>query len=104
MAEHDPLDEDDLRDLIANLWRMHLEERLWLDRIYEYTKGLRGVPEVPEGTGDEVKALAKLSVMNVLSTVRDSWARNLSVVGYRRSTARENDPAWRSWQRNRMDA
>lgn len=104
MAEHDPLDAEQLRTLIGDMWRMHMEEGLWLDRIYEYTKGLRGVPQVPEGTGDEVKDLAKLSVKNILGGVRDTWTRNLSVVGYRRSTATENDPAWRSWQRNRMDA
>jgi hypothetical protein len=104
MAEHAPLAEEELRTLVSDMWRMHMEERLWLDRIYEYTKGLRGAPEVPEGTGDEVKSLAKLSVKNVLAGVRDTWTRNLSVVGYRRSTAKENDPAWASWQRNRMDA
>lgn len=104
MAEHAPLDEEQLRALIANTWRLYLEERAWLDRIYEYLKGLRGAPEVPEGTGDEVKDLAKLSVFNVLSGIRDTWTRNLSVVGYRRSTAVENDPAWDAWQRNRMDA
>lgn len=104
MAEHDPLDEEQLRALISDMWLMHMEERLWLDRIYEYLKGLRGVPQVPEGTGDEVKDLAKLSVMNVLAGVRDTWTRNLSVVGYRRGTAAENDPAWQAWQRNRMDA
>lgn len=103
MAEHDPLDEEQLRALISDMWRMHMEERLWLDRIYDYLKGLRGRPEVPEGTGQEVKDLAKLSVMNVLAGVRDTWTRNLSVVGYRRGTATQNDPAWASWQRNRMD-
>lgn len=104
MAEHAPLEPEELRVLIADMWRMHMDERLWLDRIYEYTKGLRGRPEVPEGAEDEVKELAKLSVMNVLSGVRDTFARNLSVVGYRRATAQENDPAWAQWQRNRMDA
>lgn len=104
MAEQEPLDENQLRTLTADMWRMHLDERLWLDRIYEYTKGLRGVPKVPEDAGQEVKDMAKLSVKNVLSGVRDTWTRNLSVVGYRRSTAIENDPAWASWQRNRMDA
>ncbi|MFC4124928.1 phage portal protein [Nocardia rhizosphaerae] len=102
MAE--PMDEDDLRSLIADMWQLHMQERAWLDRIYDYTKGLRGIPAVPEDAGDEVKDIAKLSVLNVLAGVRDTWTRNLSVVGFRRSTARENDPAWTSWQRNRMDA
>lgn len=90
--------------LIADMWQLHLSERGWLDRIYEYTKGLLGRPEVPEGASDEVKDLARLSVKNVLSLVRDSFAQNLSVVGYRTATAREDDPAWDMWQRNRMDA
>lgn len=104
MDAPEPLEPEQLRKLISNMWRMHMDERAWLDRIYEYTKGLRGVPEVPEDTGDEVKALAKLSVKNILGGIRDTWTRNLSVVGYRRSTAIENDPAWAAWQRNRMDA
>lgn len=103
MAEHAPLEESQLRALISDMWQLYLDERLWLDRIYDYLKGERGRPQVPEGTGDEVKELAQLSVMNVLAGVRDTWTRNLSVVGYRRSTAMENDPAWGSWQRNRMD-
>ncbi|MBF6254408.1 phage portal protein [Nocardia farcinica] len=104
MAEHDPLDEDDLRALISNMWLMHMSEQIKLDRIYRYVKGEWGVPSLPDDAMDELKDLAKLSVMNVLAGIRDTWTRNLSVVGYRRSTARENDPAWASWQRNRMDA
>lgn len=90
--------------LISDMWQLHLSERGWLDRIYEFVKGLRGRPEVPEGASDEVKDLSRLAVKNVLSLVRDSFAQNLSVVGYRTATAREDDPAWDLWQRNRMDA
>ncbi len=103
MADRDPLDEEQLRILIGNMWRLHMSERLELDRLYGYTKGSLGAPAVPDGAGQEVKDLAKLAVKNVLGSVRDTWTRNLSVVGYRRSTARENDPAWARWQRNRMD-
>lgn len=98
------LDEAEIKSLIADMWRIHLAELGWLDRIYEYTKGLRGRPEVPQDASDEVKELAKLSVKNVLGLVRDSFAQNLSVVGYRNASAQENDPAWAMWQRNRMDA
>ncbi|AAD17573.1 portal protein [Mycobacterium phage TM4] len=100
----DSMSREQLGALVADMWRLHISERQWLDRIYEYTKGLRGRPEVPEGASDEVKELAKLSVKNVLSLVRDSFAQNLSVVGYRNALAKENDPAWEMWQRNRMDA
>lgn len=98
------LDEADIKSLIADMWRIHLAELGWLDRIYEYTKGLRGVPDVPEASSQEVKDLARLSVKNVLGLVRDSFAQNLSVVGYRNAVAQDNDPAWAMWQRNRMDA
>ncbi|AHY26829.1 portal protein [Mycobacterium phage ZoeJ] len=98
------LTREELSALVADMWQLHMSERETLDRIYEYTKGLRGRPEVPEGASDEVKDLARLSVKNVLALVRDSFAQNLSVVGYRNALAQENDPAWEMWQRNRMDA
>lgn len=98
------LTEAEIKNLIADMWRIHLSELGWLDRIYEYTKGLRGRPAVPQDASDEVKDLAKLSIKNVLGLVRDSFAQNLSVVGYRTALAEENDPAWKVWQRNRMDA
>jgi hypothetical protein len=109
VSENDRTDPDMMEPaaisrLISDMWQLHLTERGWLDRIYEYVKGLRGRPAVPEGSSDEVKDLARLSVKNVLSLVRDSFAQNLSVVGYRNATAKENDPAWDMWQRNRMDA
>ncbi|QAU05024.1 portal protein [Mycobacterium phage Henu3] len=100
----DALDESQVGKLVADLWQLQLTELAWLDRIYEYTKGLRGIPEVPEGASDEVKELARLSVKNVLALVRDSFAQNLSVVGYRTVGATDNHPAWEIWQRNRMDA
>lgn len=98
------LDDDQVRTLVANMWQLQLQEMGWLDRIYGYLKGTRGAPEVPEGSGDEVEQLARLSVLNVLPAVRDSFAQNLSVVGYREASAKDNDPAWAMWQRNRMDA
>lgn len=98
------LEEREINTLIGDMWTLHLSERAWLDRLYDYSKGLRGRPEVPEGALQEIKDIAKLSVKNVLGMVRDSFAQNLSVVGYRRATALQNDPAWDMWQRNRMDA
>lgn len=98
------LDRNAISALISDMWQLHITERAWLDRIYEYVNGLRGRPAVPQGASDEVKDIAKLAVKNVLALVRDSFAQNLSVVGYRNATARENDPAWDLWQRNRMDA
>lgn len=98
------LDDREIRDVIAAMWQIHLSERSWLDRIGDYAKGIRGVPEVPESAEQEIKDLARLSVKNVLGLVVDSFAQNLSVTGYRSADAQDNDPAWRIWQANRMDA
>lgn len=100
----EPLAAVDIKPLIAKMWQLHLSDRSWMDRIYEYRKGLRGRPEVPEGSGKELNELSKLAVKNVLGLVVESFAQNLSVVGYRNALAQENDPAWAMWQRNRMDA
>lgn len=98
------LTDEQIASLVQKMYTLHLEERAKFDRIYEYVKGKRGRPKVPEGASDEVKDIAALSIKNVLRLVRDSFAQNLSVVGYRNLSAKENDPAWADWQRNRMDA
>lgn len=98
------LDQDTIRDRVGDMWRLHAAERVWLDRIYDYTTGRRGAPDVPDGASQEVKDLAKLAVKNVCGLVRDSFNQNLSVVGYRTALAKENSSAWQIWQRNRMDA
>lgn len=105
MEEVGPLfDEREISEMIGDLWQVHIEERYVLDRISDYAKGLRGAPEVPDGSGQEVKDLAKLSVKNVLGMIVEAFAKNLSVSGYRTAAAQDNDPAWALWQRNRMDA
>ena len=98
------LDGAQIDALISKMWLLHTADRVWLDRVYEYVRGERGLPNVPEGASAEVRELARLSVKNVLALVRDSFAQNLSVVGYRHATAKENAPGWELWQRNRMDA
>ena len=98
------LNDEQIKALVSDMWALHLQEASWLDRIYGYVKGIRGVPAIPDDAENEIKDLAKLSVLNVLGMVRDSFAQNLSVVGYRAATATENAPAWKMWQRNRMDA
>lgn len=98
------LGEDEILEVTQDLWQLHIDESHHFDRIYEFVQGRRGIPEVPEGANDELHQLARMSVKNVLSLVRDSFAQNLSVDGYRNASAQENAPAWRLWQANRMDA
>ncbi|UDL14680.1 portal protein [Mycobacterium phage Illumine] len=100
----DALDAETIGELVQGMYRLHLSERDSFDRIYEYAKGERGRPSVPDEASDEVKELAKLSIKNVLRLICNSFAQSLSVVGYRSLSAPENDPAWRIWQANKMDA
>lgn len=98
------LDDDGVRGIVSDMWRLHLSERTYLDRIYGYVVGQVGSPHVPEGAEDEIKDLARLSIKNVLALVRDAFTQNLAVTGYRSALAKENAPAWKMWQRNCMDA
>lgn len=98
------LNEEAIRTLVSDLWMYHQTELIWLDRIYGYAAGQLGRPQVPEGSEQEVKDLASLSVKNVLSLVRDSFTQNLSVIGYRDAAADSNASGWKMWQSNRMDA
>ena len=98
------LDDDGVRGIVDDMWRLHLSERTYLDRIYGFTAGQLGAPHIPEGAEVEIKDLARLSIKNVLGLVRDSFTQNLCVTGYKSALAKENAPAWDMWQRNRMDA
>ncbi|ASR85210.1 portal protein [Mycobacterium phage SirPhilip] len=100
----DGLAREDIGKVVADMYALHLGDKGTFDRIYDYVKGERGKPNVPDEASDEVKELAGLSVKNVLRMVRNSFTQSLSVVGYRTLTAQQNDPAWQIWQANRMDA
>ncbi|ASR85307.1 portal protein [Mycobacterium phage Phrank] len=100
----DAIDAESLGKVVADMYQLHLGDKGTFDRIYEYTNGKRGKPSVPDEASDEVKELAGLSIKNILRMIRNSFAQSLSVVGYRTIAAQQNDPAWRIWQANRMDA
>lgn len=70
----------------------------------DYSDGRAGVPDVREGSSDEIQELAKQSVRNVCGVVVDTFDRGLSVVGFRSPTEADDEPAWAWWQRNRLDA
>jgi len=98
------LSDEDLRQLVADMWLLRRSERAVLDTIYEYMIGNRGYPSVPDAAEQEIVDLARLSLKNVLPLVRDAFAQNLCVIGYRSALAKENAPGWQVWQENRMDA
>jgi hypothetical protein len=99
-----PLDTDEMRAIVTKMWVLHQQELLTFNRIHDYVKGIIGFPQLPSSADTEVKAIANLSIKNVLAPVRDAFAENLSVVGYRTATSQDNLPAWKNWQANRMDA
>jgi hypothetical protein len=95
---------DEVVDVTRDLWKRHRDELATHDRVYDYVRGKRGRPEVPEGAGDELEDIARMSVKNVLSLVRDAFAQGLAVTGYRSPTESDNAPVWAEWQRHRLDA
>ena len=98
------VDIDEMRSIVSRMWVLHQQELLSFNRIHDYVNGRIGFPQLPDAADSEVKSIARLSIKNVLGLVRDSFAQNLSVIGYRTANSLENLPAWDNWQRNRMDA
>lgn len=95
---------DEVVDVTRDLWKRHRDEMPQHDRVYDYVRGKRGRPEVPDGAGDELEDIAKLAVKNVLSLVRDAFAQGLAVTGYRSASETDNAAVWAEWQRHRLDA
>lgn len=98
------LNDDEILTVTRDLFKRHRDELPGHDRVYDYVRGRRGVPSVPEGAGDELTDLARMSVKNVLSLVRDAFAQNLAVVGFRSASEAENEAVWGTWQAQRLDA
>lgn len=98
------LTSDEVVSTARDLYTRHRGELATHDRVYNFVRGKYGVPEVPDGAGDELQDIARMSVKNVLSLVRDAFAQNLSVAGFRSPEATENDAVWALWQRHRLDA
>lgn len=95
---------DEVVDVTRDLWKRHRDELPRHDRVHEYLQGKRGRPDVPDGAGEELDDLAKQSVKNVLSLVRDAFAQSLAVTGFRSPSETENGDVWRLWQAARLDA
>ena len=95
---------DEVVDVARDLWKRQLDELPSHDRIAGYVSGRLGRPDIPEGAGNELKDLTRLAVKNVLSLVRDAFAQNLSVVGFRAASADEDEQVWSLWQNARLDA
>lgn len=95
---------DEATDIVRDLWTLRQAEIAEHDRAYDYLRGLRGRPEVPDGAGDELSDIARDSVKNVMGIVVDAFGQNLGVNGFRSPDSAEDDPAWSWWQEQRLDA
>jgi hypothetical protein len=83
-------------------WRKAEEARL--ARIHEYLRGKQRFSWLPATAPQEARRLAKIARVNVLDLVVDSVAQSMYVDGYRVPKSADEAPAWRIWQRNRLDA
>lgn len=76
-----------------------------LDRLHAYWRGCQSLPVVPAGVPVEVRRLAEMSRVNLVTLVIDVLAQALFVDGFREARAADNEDAvWGIWQANRMDA
>src|ERR1044072_2856686 len=95
---------DEVVETTRDLWKRHQNELSEHERVYAYKRGRRGVPDVPDGAGDELQDIARLSVLNKLGMVSDAFVSGLSIEGFRSADAEENAEAWALWQADRLDA
>lgn len=80
-------------------------ERGRLDDVRRYWTGRQSLPVViPSAAPREVRLMARMSRVNVITLVVETLAQSLAVEGFRGRTEAENADVWRIWQRNRMDA
>ena len=75
-----------------------------LRRRRDHAAGRGGIPDVSEDASEELRDIARVSRLNMCGVVRDTFARGLSVVGFRSPSAQDDDPAWAWWQAHRLDA
>lgn len=83
-------------------WRNGEQERL--DRVHGYLRGTEPHRWLQSAVPPEVRKLADVSRVNVVSLVVDSVVQSLYVDGYRTPKAGVDVPAWELWQRNGLDA
>lgn len=79
-------------------------ERLKLDQVRRYWKGIQRMPAVYDpASGDVIKVLARASRVNVMPIVVNSLVQSLYVDGFRANDDEEELKVWKAWQANRMD-
>jgi hypothetical protein len=112
------LDESKVAEWTKRMVGYRDAEAVRLDRIYQYLRdpdletagrtwmGLNNGPLrwLNRAVPDDVRRLAEMSRVNMLKFVVDATTQVMYVDGFRAPKAEEEEPAWQTWQRNRMDA
>lgn len=75
-------------------------------RVTRYLAGKHDMPIMPEDADRRriYEALAIRSITNLLPRVSDTFVKLLTVEGIRTKDKIENEPVWRFWQANKLDA
>lgn len=98
-------------DQVEELRSTHDVERTQLNKIRRYWKGRQPLPTViPQDSPQQVKRMARIARVNVCPIIIDSLAQSCFVDGFRGGgipeslQAQLDDPIWKAWQANKMDA
>ncbi len=91
------------RSVVWNAWNRATAKDKF-NRFRLYRDGLAGIPDVKDGSSDEIEELAKMSVRNVCGVVVDTFLRGLSCVGFRSPASDDDDNGWAWWQKHNLDA
>lgn len=107
------LSKDAAAALATRLMEQRQGEKARLNRLLGYRRD--GVEQggifsdgrlngLPSGVPSEVRALVKVSRVNLIRYIVSARVQNMYVDGFQTETSSDNVPAWDVWQRNQMDA
>lgn len=90
---------------VQELVALRKKERDHLDRLRNYWRGKQALPiSIPNGVPKEVRRLAEMARINVVSLPVDIAGQALYVDGFREQDSESNEDVWDAWQANGMDA
>jgi hypothetical protein len=99
------LDKQGVVEQVRQLLVLRKAEAEKLDEIHAYWRGKQDYPILPANVPREVKHLARMSRVNMVTLVVDVLAQALFVDGFRAPRAAGNDEqVWDIWQANGMDS
>ncbi|MBA2337297.1 MAG: phage portal protein [Acidimicrobiia bacterium] len=96
------------RDVLAlfgdQLRQQWTDNRVYVDRLDEWYRGVHNLPALPAHTTAEYQELQRRSATPWGALVVTAVAQSLYVDGYRAADSSQDAAAWRIWQANGMDS